>query len=76
MMFMAYPHTSTAQMGNWNVVFFPGLQSNGADMWENIKAILQLTAILASGVFIIFGLPWVFAIGCVALGHGPEVCGL
>jgi len=45
-------------------------------MWENIKAILQLTAILASGVFFIFGLPWIFAIGCVALGHGPEVCGL
>lgn len=28
------------------------------------------------GTAFMFAVPWAFAIGCVALGHGPEVCGL
>ena len=51
-------------------------QERNIIMLENIIAALQLTAMIASGLFFMFGLPWLFAIGCVVMGHGPEVCGL
>jgi len=38
------------------------------------KAITILGATL--GAAFIYGMVWAFAIGCVAIGYGPEVCGV
>jgi len=45
---------------------------NQMTAWEKIKTIAG--ALL--GVAVFFALSWGMALGCVALGHGPEVCGL
>lgn len=51
-------------------------QERNIIMFDKIIAALQLTAMIMSGLFFMFGLPWAVAIGCVAIGNGPEVCGL
>lgn len=50
-------------------------------MWNYFKQMRPVDKAMfiigaAVGVLFIFALSWALAIGCVALGYGPEVCGL
>mgnify|MGYP000920917236 CR=1 FL=1 len=41
-----------------------------------IRKALSFIGAMVFGLLFFYGLIWLFAIGCVAAGHGYEVCGL
>ncbi len=45
-------------------------------MNNHMPSKLELIFASVFGVIFFFGLAWFFAIACVVMGHGPEVCGL